>query len=146
MSVSFAPALLDDLLAQVFRGSAAPTITGPFLVSLHTGNPGTTRANEVTAGVWSNYARQSIARSTAAWEAPAADGNGRRTRNAAVADFGTATIPGAAPVITHLEVWDSSGTPRRIIGRPLASPKTINNGDPVSVPLQNITATLTPDV
>lgn len=129
-------ALLDDILNQVYRGVAAPTITGPFLVSLHTGAPGTTRANEVSTAVWTNYARASIARSTGAWAAAGSDGaGGREVSNAAIADYGTAAITGTSPVVTHVEVWDSAGSPRRIGGIALTSSKTIDNGDPVTFPI-----------
>lgn len=129
-------ALIDELLAQVFRNAGAPAITGPFVVSLHTADPGTTRANEVGTGSWTNYARSSIVRSTGGFGAPASDGaGGREIANALAADFGTATVTGAAPVITHVELWDSAGTPRRIWGEALTDPQTINNTDPVSVPI-----------
>lgn len=125
--------LKQDLLNYVFRGAAAPTVTGPFLVSLHTADPGTNRANEVSTGVWTNYARDSIARGTGQWAAAAnRAGDDEFTENAEIIDFGTAAITGTAPVVTHVEVWDSQGTPRRIAGKALTVPKTINNGDPVS--------------
>lgn len=125
--------LKQDILNYIFRGASAPSITGPFLVSLHTGDPGTNRANEVSTGVWTNYARASVARGTGTWTAGAnRSGDDEFTENEGAIDFGTAAITGTPPVITHVEVWDSAGTPRRIAGKALTTSKTINNGDPVS--------------
>ncbi len=137
-------ALLDDLNNQIFRNAGSPAITGPFVISLHTASPGTNRANEVGTGVWTNYARTTLARSTGGWSASADAAGSRRTSNAAIADFGTAAVTGTAPVVTHLEVWDSAGTPRRIAGKALTTPKTINNGDPVSFPVDSLRHNLTP--
>lgn len=129
-------ALKQGLLNYVFRGAAAPTVTGPFVVSLHTADPSTSRANEVSTGVWTNYSRESIARGTAQWTAAAnRSADDEFTENAEVIDFGTAAITGTPPVVTHVEVWDSQGTPVRVGGVALTTPKTINDTDPVSFPI-----------
>lgn len=139
MASVLAQALKQGLLNYVFRGAAAPTVTGPFVVSLHTADPGTNRANEVSTGVWTNYARDSIARGTGQWTAAAnRSADDEFTENAEIIDFGTAAITGTPPVITHVEVWDSAGTPLRIAGKALTTSKTINNGDPVSFPIGNL--------
>jgi len=125
--------LKREILEWLFRGAAAPSVTGPFVVSLHTADPGTTRANEVSTGVWTNYARQNLARTSGGFAAAAnTGGNNERIGTAGAApDFGTATIVGTAPVVTHVEVWDSAGSPRRVGGMALTTPQTINNGNPV---------------
>ena len=137
--------LLEELLNQVLQAAAAPSITGPFVISLHTGAPGTTRANEVGTGVWTNYVRQTLVRSGAGFDVATDDGaGGRESLSAALVDFGTAAVTGTAPVISHYEVWDSAGSPRRIFGDTLPSPMTINNGNPVSVPIGDIVAAFIP--
>lgn len=138
----YPPLLKQELLNQIFRGAAAPSITGPFVISLHTGDPGANRANEISTGVWTNYARQTVARSTGGWSAAAnAGGDLEQTENGALIDFGFATIvggDGANNRITHVEVWDSAGSPRRIWGKALSDLKVINNADPVTFPIGTI--------
>lgn len=139
MASVLAQTLKQSILNYIFRGAAAPTITGPFVVSLHTADPGTNRANEVSTGVWTNYARDTIARGTSQWTAAAnVSADDEFTETAEIIDFGTAAITGTAPVITHVEVWDSQGSPVRVGGAALTTPKTINNTDPVSFPAGNL--------
>lgn len=89
---------------------------------------------EVNPAVWTNYARSAHTRSPANYTAAA---NGA-AENATVIDFGVATIVGAAPVVTHLARYDAAaaGNAWQVVA--LATPKTINNGDPVSIPIGDL--------
>ena len=130
----FSDTLETRILNSIFRGAAWPAITGPTKVSMHTADPGDTGASEVATTVWTNYVRANVNTDGATapfWTAPAANGTAQRVGNSAAVDFGTATISGTAPVITHFGVWDNSATPVFIGGAALASSQTINNGNPV---------------
>jgi len=50
--------------ATGLRGS---TTAGVFYISLHTADPGETGSQNTTESAYTNYARQSVARSTAGW-------------------------------------------------------------------------------
>jgi hypothetical protein len=133
----------DDLLAFIFRGVAMPAVGTNIVLSLHTGAPGTTRANEVSTSNWTNYARVTQVRNATNWETPSDSGGpGRRTRNAVEVTYGTAAVTGTPPVITHVEAWDNSATPRRLGGAALTQSRTVDNGVPVSFPAQSIVVRL----
>lgn len=89
----FGSAIATQLLNSILKGSAftAPTAT---LVSLHTGSPGATGANEVTGG--------SYVKGTATWNTPttSAAGAGTCTLSAAV-DF--TDMP--ASTVSWFAVW-----------------------------------------
>lgn len=139
-------ALLDGFLAYIFRGVAMPAVTGPLVLSLHTDDPGDDRSHEVSVSVWTNYQRKTLARDTTDWGAPGADDTaGRKIANAVEVDFGTAEIDGTPPVITHVSVWDSETTPGPLfVGNfPLPTPKTIDDGDPVTIPIGALVQRLT---
>lgn len=125
-----------DAVLATFRGTAKAAETNPLWVALLTtdATDGTgTGAVEVSAGTWTNYARQSIASSTAGWTAPAADtGEARHITNAALVDFGTATISGTAPVVLAFALYDAATAGTFKGHGTLTSSQTINNSDPVS--------------
>lgn len=73
---------------------------GTKYISEHTGNPGTTGANEVTTGVDSAYVRR------AANMVKSLGGNFYRARNSADVVFPAAGA-GASYSVTHIAVWDA---------------------------------------
>ena len=112
--------LRNLLRDHVFRTAtfAKPTALH---ISLHTGDPGRTGANEVSGG---SYARVSRAPLDANWTAPA-DG---AVENAAAITFPAPTANWG--VVTHAGVWDAA-VAGNFLGRADVIPdKTINNGDP----------------
>ena len=115
------PYLSNQLRAHVLRTAtfAKPTVIG---ISLHTADPGSTGANEVSGGA---YARATLNPLDANW-AGAIDG---RSSNLVVvtfpaptgADWGTAT---------HFGIWDAGAGGNFYIGAPLTPVVPIHNGDP----------------
>jgi hypothetical protein len=112
--------LRNLLRDHVFRTAtfAKPTALH---ISLHTGDPGRTGANEVTGG---SYARVARAPLDANWTAPA-DG---AVENAAAITFPSPTANWGS--ITHAGVWDAA-TAGNFLGRADVVPdKTVNASDP----------------
>lgn len=121
------------ILNLIYRGSGSLP-AGPFEIALFTEDPGEGGAGaEISTAVWTNYVRPTVTRALASWSAPSASAGSQLIDNAAIIDFGTAAITGAAPVATHIGVIDESGNLWHYGA--LAEPKTINNGDPVTFPI-----------
>lgn len=97
-------------------------------VSLHTADP-TDAGNgaEVSAAIWTNYAREAVTNNNTNW--PAASGGSKS--NGTDIDFGTATVSGTAPVVTHFGIWDASTSGNLLYFGALTGSKTIDNGDTV---------------
>ncbi len=129
-------ALREDILNAVFRGTALPSLPANYYVALLTTNPtDETGAGlvEVSTAVWTNYARQAIANSTAGFSAPGGGTTAPQSiSNAAAVNFGTATISGTAPVVTGFALYDAATGGNFWGWAALTSSQTINNGDPVS--------------
>lgn len=113
----------SDIGNYAVTGSAPTALTGPMKLSLHTGDPGATGASEASGG---SYARQ-----TAAY-ASASGG-----QNALTTTLNFAAMPSC--VITHIGIWDSSGTPKFRLGTPLAASKTLSSGDTLSLTSATLT-------
>jgi len=119
----FTEAARNIFLDKMFRSTGTDYIN---LVSLHTGDPGTTGANEV---VGTGYARKSISLNTgtgsstslASWE------------NASGTSWGT---------ITHVGLWYSSG-PVYLGSAALSVPKAALPGSIVSIPIGDLDITAT---
>ena len=119
----FTEAARNIFLDKMFRNTGTDYIN---LVSLHTGDPGTTGANEV---VGTGYARKSISLDTgtgsstslASWE------------NASGTSWGT---------ITHVGLWYSSG-PVYLGSAALSVPKAALPGSIVSIPIGDLDITAT---
>lgn len=120
------------------NNTAIPT-TATYYVALYTVAPtDSTAGTEVTTGAWSNYARVGFTRNTTNF--PAASGGA--ISNGVAIDFGTATIPGTAPVVVAMAIIDtSSGAGNIIYWANLVSSKTINNGDPVKFAVGDLDVT-----
>ena len=103
--------------------STAFSITGDPYISLHTGDPGSTGANEVAGG---SYARQQTAFSAAASKA---------VTNTAAAVFNG--MPAA--IVTHVGVWSGAGVFLR--GGALDASLTVFLAGTVTLPIGHIVAT-----
>lgn len=123
-------AFSEEIIRLIFLGTtitglADNTATSPntsLWVSLHTGPPGETGANETT---YTGYARVAVARTTSGWTV-----SGASVSNAATITFGG--ITGGTGTITHAAIRTaSSGS-----DRPLYSSTTPNIDIEVGTPLK----------
>lgn len=104
-----------DAFINAALNAAIPDDT--FYVSLHTADPGTTGANELTGNA---YARQgTVSYATAASRAKASD---------APLTFGPAT-PAGWPAATHFGLWSASSGGTFHGGAALGTARTVNAGD-----------------
>lgn len=110
-------AMGNKIADYVCRGTTPAALTTPVKMSLHTADPGQTGANEVTGG---SYARQSAGYNAA---------SGGVCALAGTVSF---TVMPAATV-THIGLWDSTGTPLFLQGAALAAAKTVSAGDTLSI-------------
>lgn len=96
-------------------------------VSLHTGDPGATGANEVTGG---SYARQAVTLSAAS--------------NKASSNSGALNFTGMpAATITHVGIWTAASDGTFEIGGSLTASKTTNAGDTFQFPVGDLDVALT---
>lgn len=95
--------LADAILNHIFRAVAWPTLPASIYVSLHTGDPGLTGADEVTEA---SYARVAVTRATGAFDAPSTSSTNRQSANSAAITFPAPT--GTWGTCTHLGVWDAA--------------------------------------
>lgn len=90
------------------------TNSGKF-VSLHTGNPGATGANELTTGVDANYVRKAVTL------VKSATGSVYQAKNNAAVAFAAAAV-GASYTVTHVCIWSASTAGNCLAVLPLAVP------------------------
>lgn len=129
--------LETQLVNLIFRGTAF-TPPAKTYIALHTSNPGETgTSGEVATATWPSYARQDAAKGGAqssAWIAPS-DGVSKNALQLLYAMY-----DGAAPLtVTHFSVWDAATGGNMLVYAPLASARTINNGDVFVVDAQKLT-------
>lgn len=122
--------LLDHVL-----GAAAYTAPANTYISLHTGDPGETGANEVAST--NAYVRPTFANNATNWPAASA---GSKSNGVAIT-FATPTGAGWG-LVTHFGIWDASTTGNFLIGGALTVSKTINAGDAVSIGIGGLTVTM----
>lgn len=115
--------LENELLDHVF-GNGAYTAPATLYISLHTGDPGETGANETTG---TSYARLAVTNNATNW--PAASSGAKA--NGTVFTFAT---PGSGGwgTVTHFGIWDASTSGNFLGGSSLAASRTINEADTVS--------------
>lgn len=120
----------------VYRGIAM-TPPAKTWIALHTSDPGDTGGNEVPTTTYPAYVRQDAAKGGAqldAWTEPS-DGAGKNTLQLIYPMY-----DGAAPLtVTHFSIWDAQTGGNMLIHAPLASPRTINNGDVFVIDAQKLT-------
>lgn len=122
---AFSATVANDWVNYITRGVQPTTLVQPIKFAIHTGDPGTTGANEAVGG---SYARQNANYN------PASGGVGALSSTVSFAGLPAGTY-------THLSTWDSSPTPKFIQGAPLAVPKTIGNGDGINITAASNTVT-----
>ena len=111
---------------SVTEANQALVSTGWSYISLHTGDPGTTGANEVSG---SGYARAAVT-----WNAAA---SGSRTNSNAIA----ITIP-ASTTVTYFGIWSASTAGTYYIGG-LLTPSVTSGGSGASVTFARTTVSIT---
>ncbi len=112
--------LAGELRKHLFR-TGTYTKPAALYVSLHTGDPGASGANEVSGG---SYARVQRNPSDANWQTVGA----KQVSNAAAVTF-PAPTGGGWGLVTHVGVWDDAAAGNFLAGGALGTPKTVNGGD-----------------
>lgn len=108
-------AFARNLLLDWMMTAGAVTRPTAWYISLHTGDPGTTGANEVLVATDASYVRKLAAFGAAAAGQSANTGALTWTANAAATTY----------VVTHIGVWDALTAGNFIIGGALAVPETV---------------------
>lgn len=127
---TFSNSVLDATWDQ--SGASVRLATGPIHVRLMTAN-GTATANGTELATSGGYTSGAGAPTVTAAAAAA----GSKASNAAVT---VTNMP--ATTITGVELWDSTGTPKRIWQGALAASKTTNAGDTFSIASGALTTAL----
>lgn len=115
MAYGMSSTYVDKILNAVLRNTSFTPPTQCY-VSLHTGDPGYTGANECTGG---SYARQAIS-----FAAPSGSCPNRQVALSASPSF--TLMP--ACTVTHIGIWDALAG-AYITGTVLTASKTVNSGD-----------------
>lgn len=102
-------------------------------VSLHTGDPGDTGANEATTGGYARVVQTFAAAST--------DGGSGVTSISSNADITLGTFTGAA-TFTYMGIWDGVSGGTFLAGGALSTSRTVANGDQIKFSSGNITVSL----
>ena len=123
--------LENKIIDHVFRNTSF-TMPSTIYVALYTAAPSDSGGGtEVTGGA---YARVQVGPSVGAWKSTngatsgASSGTGGQTMNAAVITYPTPTADWGQ--VTHFGIHDAVTGGNLLVHGALASPKTINNGDP----------------
>lgn len=116
-----------DNRLKVFRGVTYPSVPANHYISLHSGDPALTGANELSGN---NYARVAVAPGTGTWSAPATNGSVREISNSNAITFPTAS--GDWTAATYFGIWDASSAGNFIRGASLGASKTVQSGDTAS--------------
>lgn len=138
---AFSNYLEDKIIAWCFTGTTFPAALTTVYVSLHTGDPADTGANEVVVGV-TNYARIGVA--NAAWTKTTA-GTASATNNADITfpATGTVTWSASTPGITHVGIWDAATAGNFLYGGALSASKVVAVGDVFKFTIGNLTISVT---
>lgn len=120
---------LEGIVLDWLRDTDAPSSPSQLYVSLHTGDPGETGANE--HGGTAAYVRVAI--DLAAGASPVA--------NDADVEFAEATADYSAAV-THAGLWDASSAGNFLVGGALGAPRTITTGVTPRFPAGDLTFAL----
>jgi hypothetical protein len=135
---SFNDFLENELLDHVF-GNAAYTAPATVYVALYTAAPTDAGGGtEVGTGTWTNYARVAVTNNATNWPAAAAGAKSNGTD----IDFGTVTASGAVTVVA-CAILDAASAGNFLAWAPLASNKTVNNGDTFKFAANDLDITLT---
>jgi hypothetical protein len=117
--------LENELLDHCLDNAAFTSPTNVY-ISLHTGDPGETGANECTGG---SYARQTGSFAAASSGTSASD-----------AAFTFTSMPGCT--VTHIGIWDASSGGNFLFGGSLTASKVVGSGDTFEIASGDLTVTL----
>lgn len=121
------PDTIENELLDQLVGASAFSVTTPIKLALVTANGSDSAAGtEVTGG---SYARQTIA-----WDAAA---SGQIANSAEINFTGMPTC-----TVVGIEVYDSAGTPKRLMYGSLAASKSVTSGDTIQFAAGSITFSL----
>lgn len=120
------------ILNSLLRGQVFPLLAGTrVFVSLHTGDPGMTGANEVTTAQWPSYHRVDPADGadpSTGFTTPAAK------KVTAENDIGYGLMDGSAPItISHFAIWDAITGGNCMIVDNLTTAKLFYPGDDAAI-------------
>lgn len=129
----------NNILKALLQGTALPLPAGTY-VSLHTGDPGATGANEVSLGNWPGYVRRKA-------EGVGAMGSGWTTPTTGVsANTNQLTYPsnngGASVTVTHFAIWDALTTGNTLDSAALTTSRTLSVGDILVFDVASLTVTV----
>lgn len=128
---------LEDKLLDGRYGGPAYSLPGTVYVALYTAAPSDAGGGtEVGTADWSDYARVAVVNNGTNF--PSASGGSKS--NGVAIDFGTATIVGSPPTVSHFGTFDALAGNLMDWGA-LTTPKQIDDGDPVSFPIGALTFT-----
>lgn len=121
---------LENYTLDLLLGSGTPATV---YISLHTGDPGETGANEVASS--NGYAREPSTNNNTNW--PAAVSGVKSNGTAITMD----TPSGSWGTVSHFGIWDASSGGNFWFGGALAVSKAINSGDTVQFGIGDIDVT-----
>ncbi|MDN7179105.1 hypothetical protein M0D69_13990 [Caballeronia sp. SEWSISQ10-4 2] len=128
----------DNIINCLLRGVPFPVPAGSFL-SLHTGDPGDTGANEATLVNWPSYVRRDANTGQAMGTGWSASANGQGLSQNANQILWPSMNGGALVQIGWFGVWDSASGGKFLLGAPLYAPKGLNPGDVFVFDVQSLT-------
>lgn len=111
----------NDILNYLFAGTTISYADGNFYVSLHTGNPGETGANEISTATLTGYARKNHT----SWTTSSA---GTLSNNGDIT-FATITDTTDSETVTHVGIWSAVTGGTFICGGAVGTSKTIAEND-----------------
>jgi hypothetical protein len=118
---------LEQKLLELAFGARSFTPAATLYVHLYTAAPSDSGGGtEVSTGVWTNYSAASVTNNDTNWDGYE---DNSQVPNKAEISFGTATISGTPPVVTHFAIKDGSAN---LYGwGALSSSKTVYDGSVV---------------
>jgi len=126
----------NNIIETLLRGAAFPVPPKGY-ISLHTGDPGLTGANEVAVANWPSYVRRDAANGGAiasGWLA-SVDGTSKNVNQILYpSNDGVAMVQ-----IGWFGLWDAANGGNFLLGAPLYSAKQVNPGDVFVFDVQSLT-------
>ena len=138
---AFSNYLEDQIIAWAFTGTTFPTALTSVWVSLHTGDPADTGANEVTGG---NYARIAVA--NAGWTKTIASptaGIASATTTAEIVFPASPATTTWSGTVTHVGIWSASTAGNFLYGGALTASRIVAVGDVFKFLATNLTISVT---
>lgn len=133
---AFSNYLEDAIIAWAFTGTTFPTALTSVWVSLHTGDPADTGANEVSTG---NYARIQVA--NAGWT-KTTGGTASATNTAEIVFPASGTVTWSGTV-SHVGIWSASTAGNFLYGGALTTSRVVASGDVFKFLASNLTISVT---